>query len=174
MESFLFFCCRSSLLLSTSLPSSQQSPDTKRKSWMPGTVASSGTICGAQDPDSPEIPLSNEEAKTEALDLIYQLNSVFRYKHSEMGLNKLKGKYAKIFQDLCFYSDVCQVLGEYDFRINARKFVQVLFGSLDISQVRCRFLPKHYCRILNSVRILKILLRRGIKKWPISYVKNIS
>lgn len=88
------------------------------------------------DPDSPDVPMNYEDAKTEAMDLICQLNVVFRYKQSEVGLNKLKRKMPKLFQDLCFYSDICQLMGEYDFRINARKFVQVLFNSVDISQVQ--------------------------------------
>ena len=128
-----FFRC--SLLLSSSFPSSQQSPELKRKSWNPVTsVSAAGT--GLLDPESPEAPLNYEDAKAEALHLICQLNSVFRYKQSEAGLNKLKGRAPDVFRDLCFYSDICQVLGEYDFRRNARKFVQVLFSSVEVAQVR--------------------------------------
>jgi len=125
---------RCSLLLSSSFPSSQQSPELKRKSWNPVTsVSAAGT--GLLDPESPEAPLNYEDAKAEALHLICQLNSVFRYKQSEAGLNKLKGRAPEVFRDLCFYSDICQVLGEYDFRRNARKFVQVLFSSVEVAQM---------------------------------------
>ena len=128
------FFSRCSLLLSSSFPSSQQSPEPKRKSWNPATTSTNGAT-GLLQPGSPDTPISYEEAKEEALGLICQLNSVFKYKQSEAGLNKLKNKMPDVFRDLCFYSDVCQVLGEYDFRRNARKFVQVLFSSVEISQV---------------------------------------
>lgn len=126
---------RSSILLSSSFPSSQQSPEVKRKSWNPTRETSNSNSNHDLDSDSSDIPLNYEDAKDEVMNFIYQLNSVFRYKQAEAGLSRFKGKLPALFEDLCFYSDVCHVLGEYNFRINARKFIQVLFNSLDISQV---------------------------------------
>ena len=126
---------RSSLLLSTSLPSSQQSPEVKRKSWNPALAGSVSSALAAADPTSPDLPINYEDAKAEAMDLICQLNTVYKYKESETGLNKMKGRVPKLFEDLCFYSDVCLALAEYEFRINARKFIQTLFNSVDVGQV---------------------------------------
>lgn len=70
---------RSSLLLSGSLPSSNQSPEVKRKSWNPSLTTSNNQLAegnGKNSQDSIEPPINFDSAKTEALDFIGQLNSL--------------------------------------------------------------------------------------------------
>lgn len=71
---------RSSLLLSGSLPSSNQSPEVKRKSWNPSLTSSNNQLTegnGKNSPDSIEQqPVSFDSAKSEALEFICQLNSL--------------------------------------------------------------------------------------------------
>ena len=55
---------RTSLLLSSSLPSSYQSPEVKRKSWNAAVAsASSVSVALLLDSDNAEPPASYEEAK---------------------------------------------------------------------------------------------------------------
>jgi hypothetical protein len=69
------------------------------------------------------------------LDFIGQLNSLRFGQQAEIGLNKLRGRVPKVFQDLCFYSDVCAVLAEYDYKANARKFIHQLFTPVNTIQM---------------------------------------
>jgi len=126
---------RSSLLVSGNLPSSQHSPESvKRKSWNPSLSCSNNQLNEGSPPDTSDTLMNFEAAKSEAMDLICQLNSL-RYSQAEVGLNRVRGRVPKLFQDLCFYSDVCCLLGEYDYKANARKFIHQLFTPVNISQI---------------------------------------
>ena len=77
---------RSNLLLSSSLPSSYQSPEVKRKSW--NAVAPASSVSAALlDSDSAEPPANYEEAKAEDPVLntavIEKIQSVLRFVFSD-------------------------------------------------------------------------------------------
>ncbi|KAL3868472.1 hypothetical protein ACJMK2_041273 [Sinanodonta woodiana] len=72
--------------------------------------------------------------RKEMLRLVLNLSSSVGVKASEQGLLSLKQKFPKAFQDLCFYSEVSELLGSCSFRLTARRFIQELFDDLDISK----------------------------------------
>ncbi|KAK3609904.1 hypothetical protein CHS0354_036667 [Potamilus streckersoni] len=74
--------------------------------------------------------------RKEMLRLVLNLSSSVGVKASEQGLLSLKQKFPKAFQDLCFYSEVSDLLGSCSFRLTARRFIQELFDDLDISRIR--------------------------------------
>jgi len=60
---------------------------------------------------------------------------LFQSKQAEACLVKLQRKWPAIFTDLCFYSDVSNLLGVYNFRLASRKFIQELFLEVQFSKM---------------------------------------
>ena len=60
---------------------------------------------------------------------------IFQSKQAEASLVKLQRKWPGIFTDLCFYSDVSNLLGVYNFRLGSRRFIQELFLEVQFSKV---------------------------------------
>jgi hypothetical protein len=48
---------------------------------------------------------------------------------------RLKQKFPSAFCDLCLYSEVCQMLSKYAFRLSARRFIQELFMDLPFDEL---------------------------------------
>eukprot|EP00092_Neocalanus_flemingeri_P017565 GFUD01019006.1.p1 GENE.GFUD01019006.1~~GFUD01019006.1.p1 ORF type:complete len:742 (-),score=220.04 GFUD01019006.1:440-2482(-) len=121
-----------SVTSSSSLPGSHQSPATNRRSWVEPTQSS---------PSQPRLdqgnvsPTGYKEAVLEAMDLICAMNNSVKSKQAESCLVKLQRKWPAIFTDLCFYSDVSNILGVYNFRLASRKFIQELFLDVQFSKM---------------------------------------
>lgn len=49
--------------------------------------------------------------------------------------HRLKQKFPAVFNDICFYSEVCHLLSMCSFRLNARRFVQELFEDFKLKKV---------------------------------------
>jgi len=121
-----------SITSTSSLPGSHQSPATNRRSWVEPTRS---------DPTHPRLDMGNvsptghKEAVVEAMDLICSMNNSVKSKQAEACLVKLQRKWPAIFTDLCFYSDVSNLLGVYNFRLASRKFIQELFLEVQFSKM---------------------------------------
>jgi len=121
-----------SITSTSSLPGSHQSPATNRRSWVEPTHS---------DPTHPGLdqgnvsPTGYKEAVVEAMDLICAMNNSVKSKQAEACLVKLQRKWPAVFTDLCFYSDVSNILGVYNFRLASRKFIQELFLEVQFSKM---------------------------------------
>ena len=71
------------------------------------------------------------EMRQEALKVISTLNASVGSSRSEDILLKMKQQAPYIFMDLCFYSEVCQLMTHFSFRLSSRRFIQELF--MDVS-----------------------------------------
>jgi len=81
-------------------------------------------------------PTDKKEAMCEALHLISCLNNTKpKIKQAEASLLRLQRKWPQIFSDLCFFSDVCCLLSQFQFRSSSRKFIQELFLELNVDQI---------------------------------------
>ena len=98
-------------------------------------------------------PNNKKEALAEALNLISNLNNPPRVsvmnksviilmmtllqqsKQAEVALVRLQRKWPEIFSDVCFYSDVCHLLSQFQFRSSCRRFIQELFTELNYTEV---------------------------------------
>ncbi|XP_069128220.1 rapamycin-insensitive companion of mTOR-like isoform X2 [Argopecten irradians] len=67
--------------------------------------------------------------------LVTNLSSSVGVKGSEQGLLGLKQKFPKVFQDVCFYSEVSHIMTVCSFRLTARRFIQELFDEFDITKL---------------------------------------
>ncbi|XP_060081851.1 uncharacterized protein LOC132561136 [Ylistrum balloti] len=67
--------------------------------------------------------------------LVTNLSSSVGVKGSEQGLLGLKQKFPKVFQDVCFYSEVSHIMTICSFRLTARRFIQELFDEFDITKL---------------------------------------
>ena len=75
--------------------------------------------------------LSPIEQRQEALKVISTLNASVGSNKAEDVLLKMKQQAPYIFKDLCFYSEVCQLMAHFSFRLTSRRFIQELF--MDVS-----------------------------------------
>ncbi|XP_069163639.1 rapamycin-insensitive companion of mTOR-like isoform X1 [Procambarus clarkii] len=73
--------------------------------------------------------------RKEILRFITNLLSSIAAKSSESGLLTLKQRWPHAFRDLCLYSEICQVLACYNYRLTARRFIQELFMDLTFSEI---------------------------------------
>jgi len=121
-----------SVTSTSSLPGSHQSPATNRRSWVEPTK--SGETHMRLD-HGQKSPTGYKEAMLEAMDLICSMNNSVKSKQAEASLVKLQRKWPSIFTDLCFYSDVSNLLGVYNFRLGSRKFIQELFLEVQFSKM---------------------------------------
>ena len=71
------------------------------------------------------------EQRQEALKVISTLNASVGSSKAEDVLLKMKQQAPMIFKDLCFYSEVCQLMAHFSFRLSSRRFIQELF--MDVS-----------------------------------------
>ena len=69
--------------------------------------------------------------RKEALKIISTLNASVGALRTEETLLKMKQQSPHTFKDLCFYSEVCQLMGHFSFRLSSRRFIQELF--MDVS-----------------------------------------
>ena len=69
--------------------------------------------------------------RKEALKIISTLNASVGALRTEETLLKMKQQSPQTFKDLCFYSEVCQLMGHFSFRLSSRRFIQELF--MDVS-----------------------------------------
>ena len=51
------------------------------------------------------------------------------------GLLTLKQRWPGGFKDVCLYSEICQILASYNYRLTARRFIQELFMDLVFTEV---------------------------------------
>jgi len=116
----------------SSLPGSHQSPAPNRRSWVEQTQSDSTQLRLDQGNVS---PTGHKEAVVEAMELICAMNNSVKSKQAEASLVKLQRKWPAIFTDLCFYSDVSNILGVYNFRLASRKFIQELFLDVQFSKM---------------------------------------
>ena len=63
--------------------------------------------------------------------MISTLNASVGSNKAEDVLLKMKQQAPYIFKDLCFYSEVCQLMAHFSFRLTSRRFIQELF--MDVS-----------------------------------------
>ncbi|XP_013398176.1 rapamycin-insensitive companion of mTOR isoform X2 [Lingula anatina] len=73
--------------------------------------------------------------RQEILKFIINLSSSVGVKASEQNLLNLKQKFPNAFQDLCLYSEVCYLLGHYNFRLPSRRFIQELFQDMTFDKM---------------------------------------
>ncbi|XP_059471780.1 rapamycin-insensitive companion of mTOR [Neocloeon triangulifer] len=71
--------------------------------------------------------LSKCTVKKEILKHAERLSNPIWFKSSKQALLQLKQKCPQVFQDLCLYSDVCNLLENSSYRLTARKSLQELF-----------------------------------------------
>ena len=71
------------------------------------------------------------EKRKEALKIISTLNASVGASRTEEILLKMKQQSPHTFKDLCFYSEVCQLMSHFSFRLASRRFIQELF--MDVS-----------------------------------------
>ncbi|KAL5015873.1 hypothetical protein ScPMuIL_005462 [Solemya velum] len=74
--------------------------------------------------------------RREVLRLVINLSSSIGVKGAESGLLSLRQKFSRVFQDLCFYSEVCNLLTTCSFRLTARRFIQELFNELNTEKLQ--------------------------------------
>jgi len=121
-----------SVTSTSSLPGSHQSPATNRRSWVEPTKSDQNHLRLDGGNTS---PTGYKEAMLEAMDLICSMNNSVKSKQAEASLVKLQRKWPGIFTDLCFYSDVSNLLGVYNFRLGSRRFIQELFLEVQFSKM---------------------------------------
>lgn len=73
--------------------------------------------------------------RQEVRKLVTNLSSSVGVKGSEQGLLGLKQKFPKVFQDICFHSEVSHIMAVCSFRLSARRFIQELFDEFDITKL---------------------------------------
>ena len=69
--------------------------------------------------------------RKEALKIISTLNATVGASKTEETLLKMKQQSPVIFKDLCFYSEVCQLMSQFSFRLSSRRFLQELFMDVN-------------------------------------------
>merc|ERR1711936_1308123 len=86
-------------------------------------------------PMSEKHPAGSKESVCEVLQLVSNLNNPVKAKQSENALLKLQRKFPSLFHSLCLYCDVSVLLGEFQFRLSSRKFIQELFVDMNFGQM---------------------------------------
>jgi len=71
------------------------------------------------------------QQRREALKIISTLNATVGASKTEDLLLKMKQQSPLIFKDLCFYSEVCQLMSHFSFRLSSRRFLQELFMDVN-------------------------------------------
>ncbi|GFS75964.1 rapamycin-insensitive companion of mTOR [Trichonephila clavipes] len=74
--------------------------------------------------------------RKEAMHYVTNLCSSIAVKASEQGLLNLKQKFPSSFQDICLYSEISYYMANYNFRLNARRFLQELFLDVSFEQLQ--------------------------------------
>ncbi|GIX80144.1 rapamycin-insensitive companion of mTOR [Caerostris extrusa] len=74
--------------------------------------------------------------RKEAMHYVTNLCSSVAVKASEQGLLNLKQKFPSSFQDICLYSEISYYMANYNFRLNARRFLQELFLDVAFEQLQ--------------------------------------
>ena len=78
-----------------------------------------------------EMTKNRLEQWKEALKIISTLNDTVGASKTEDTLLKMKQNSPVIFKDLCFYSEVCQLMCHFSFRLASRRFLQELFMDVN-------------------------------------------
>ena len=84
---------------------------------------------------------------------------------------KLQRKFPELFQDLCLYCDVSVLLGQFQFRLSSRKFIQELFVEVNLEQVRGLFILSLFRDLskLYTIFYLFYLFNYRWTKWRCLY-----
>ncbi|XP_050533366.1 rapamycin-insensitive companion of mTOR [Daktulosphaira vitifoliae] len=70
---------------------------------------------------------SHSSLRRDILKLVEQLPNPVLYKTSTQSLLQMKQMYSDLFHDICVYSDVCNLLAEHHYHIQARRYMHELF-----------------------------------------------
>lgn len=73
--------------------------------------------------------------RAEILRIVASLSSVVASRAHQEELNKLREKCSHLFQDLCLYSEVCDILALYKFKLHIRRFIQGLFANVNFDPI---------------------------------------
>ncbi|XP_078353189.1 rapamycin-insensitive companion of mTOR-like isoform X2 [Oculina patagonica] len=73
--------------------------------------------------------------RDEILRIVTSLSSVVASRAHQEELVKLKEKCSHLFQDLCLYCEVADILGLYTFKIHIRRFIQGLFANVNFDPI---------------------------------------
>ncbi|VVC26551.1 Hypothetical protein CINCED_3A000587 [Cinara cedri] len=73
------------------------------------------------------ITKSRSALRRDILKLVEQLPNPVLYKTSTQSLLQMKQMYGDLFHDICVYSDVCNLLAEHHYHIQARRYMHELF-----------------------------------------------
>ncbi|XP_050435860.1 rapamycin-insensitive companion of mTOR [Adelges cooleyi] len=73
------------------------------------------------------ITKSHSALRRDILKLVEQLPNPVLYKTSTQSLLQMKQMYSDLFHDICVYSDVCNLLAEHHYHIQARRYMHELF-----------------------------------------------
>lgn len=87
--------------------------------------------CGSHVGQDLELAKQRLEQRKEALKVISTLNATVGASRTEDILLKMKQQCPVIFKDLCFYSEVCQLMSHFSFRLSSRRFIQELFMDVN-------------------------------------------
>ena len=78
-----------------------------------------------------ELAKQRMEQRKEALKVISTLNATVGATKTENVLLKMKQQSPVIFKNPCFYSEVCQLMSHFSFRLSSRRFIQELFMDVN-------------------------------------------
>lgn len=73
------------------------------------------------------ITKSRSALRRDILKLVEQLPNPVLYKMSTQSLLQMKQMYGDLFHDICVYSDVCNLLADHHYHIQARRYMHELF-----------------------------------------------
>ncbi|KAK3090902.1 hypothetical protein FSP39_015586 [Pinctada imbricata] len=103
--------------------------------------ATPGSVTSCTSTEAPQTRMSYESVhgkvliRKELRNMVINLSSSVGVKGSEQGLLSLKQKFPLVFKDVCFYSEVCEIMSSCSFRLTARRFIQELFEEFDIKKL---------------------------------------
>jgi len=125
----------SSLTCSTTLPTepSDDMDRTGTKSTIGSPINLRKHVAKKSSAALQEIELARHrlQQRREALKIISTLNATVGASKTEDLLLKMKQQSPLIFKDLCFYSEVCQLMCHFSFRLSSRRFLQELFMDVN-------------------------------------------
>lgn len=98
------------------------------------TYASLDVSCGSPtslDSNLSKLSDGNPNVVGEILKHSERMGNPVWHKQSKQALLGLKQKYAEAFQSICLYSEICKIVSQNTYRLNARRFLQELFLDLN-------------------------------------------
>jgi len=108
-------------------------------SSMASTIQSSMSVTNNTPTNKNKLDEHTPEGKRmirdEILRLVASLSSVVASRSHQEELVKLKEKCPHLFQDLCLYCEVSDILGLYKFKLHIRRFIQGLFANVSFDPI---------------------------------------